>query len=48
MNATSGNESYAGLAEGVDEAGNLLLRLDGGRLITLTAGDVTLGGADQS
>ena len=28
--------------------GNLLLRLDDGRLITLTAGDVTLGGADQS
>ncbi len=48
VKATSGNETYAGLAEGVDDAGNLLLRLDGGRLITLTAGDVTLGGADQS
>jgi hypothetical protein len=26
----------------VDEVGNLLLRLDDGQLITLTAGDVTL------
>ena len=48
VNATSGNDSYAGLAEGVDDSGNLLLRLDDGRLITLTAGDVTLSGASQS
>ena len=48
VEATSGNETYSGLAEDVDDNGNLLLRLDGGRLITLTAGDVTLGGADQS
>jgi BirA family biotin operon repressor/biotin-[acetyl-CoA-carboxylase] ligase len=33
-----------GVAEGVDGLGNLLLRLDDGRLITLTAGDVTLAG----
>lgn len=35
-------ESHTGLAEDVDEVGNLLLRLDDGQLITLTAGDVTL------
>jgi biotin-(acetyl-CoA carboxylase) ligase len=34
-----------GLAEGVDNLGNLLLRLDDGRLVTLTAGDVTLAGS---
>ncbi len=32
----------AGLAEDVDDQGNLLLRLDGGQLVTLTSGDVTL------
>ena len=42
VNATSGNDAWAGLAEGVDDTGNLLLRLDDGRRITLTAGDVTL------
>ncbi len=31
-----------GLAEGVDDLGNLLLRLGDGQLMTLTAGDVTL------
>ena len=36
-----------GLAEGVDDLGNLLLRLDGGRLLTLTAGDVTLAISDE-
>ena len=35
-------ESHTGLAEDVDRVGNLLLRLDDGQLITLTAGDVTL------
>ncbi|HZA25475.1 MAG TPA: biotin--[acetyl-CoA-carboxylase] ligase [Dehalococcoidia bacterium] len=35
-------ESHTGLAEDVDEVGNLLLRVDDGELITLTAGDVTL------
>ena len=48
VRAISGNEVYDGLAEGVDDTGNLLLRLDDGRLITLTSGDVTLGGASQS
>ena len=48
VKATYGHETYDGLAEDVDETGNLLLRLDDGRLITLTAGDVTLGGASQS
>ena len=41
------NESYVGLAEGVDSTGNLQLRLDGGRLVTLTAGDVTLQQRDS-
>jgi BirA family biotin operon repressor/biotin-[acetyl-CoA-carboxylase] ligase len=40
------NESYVGLAEGVDQTGNLQLRLDDGYLITLTAGDVTLQRTD--
>ena len=44
LQATSGNDRYDGYAEGVDDTGNLLLRLDDGRLITLTAGDVTLSG----
>ena len=43
VTAVSGTESNTGFAEGVDEIGNLLLRLDDGRLITLTSGDVTLG-----
>ena len=34
--------SNAGLAEDVDEHGNLLLRADDGQLLTLTAGDITL------
>ena len=45
VEARWGQESYIGLAEGVDELGNLQLRLDGGRLITLTAGDVSLHGS---
>ena len=36
------NESYVGLAEGIDALGNLQLRLDDGQLLTMTAGDVTL------
>ena len=47
VTATSGGDAWTGLAEGVDDTGNLLLRLDDGQLITLTAGDVTLGGAEQ-
>ena len=35
-------ESQTGIAEGVDDLGNLQLRLDDGRLVTLTTGDVTL------
>ena len=35
-------ESWVGQAEGVDGTGNLLLRLDDGRLVTMTVGDVTL------
>ena len=46
--AFAGNERHHGLAEDVDEAGNLLLRLDDGRLMTLTAGDVTLSDAGRS
>ena len=38
------DETWVGMAEGVDDAGNLLLRLDDGNLVTLTAGDVTLHG----
>ena len=48
VEATFGKETYAGIAEDVDDTGNLLLRLDDGRLITLTAGDVTLSGTGQS
>jgi len=36
------NETYAGVAEGIDELGNLQLRLEDGQLATMTAGDVTL------
>ena len=46
VTASVGGESQAGIAEGlaesVDDLGNLELRLDDGRLITLTTGDVTL------
>jgi BirA family biotin operon repressor/biotin-[acetyl-CoA-carboxylase] ligase len=38
-------ESWVGQAEQVDLTGNLLLRLDDGRLVTLTTGDVTLRGS---
>ena len=42
VTATFRDEKVSGEAAGVDEMGNLLLRTDGGELITLTAGDVTL------
>ena len=42
VDATWGYDSYSGVAEGIDEVGNLLLRQDDGQLVTLTAGDVTL------
>jgi BirA family biotin operon repressor/biotin-[acetyl-CoA-carboxylase] ligase len=38
------DETWVGQAEQVDEMGNLLLRLDDGNLVTMTAGDVTLHG----
>ena len=47
VQATFGGDSYSGLAEGVDDAGNLLLRLDDGTVVTLTAGDVSLSSATQ-
>ena len=40
--AHGSNASYTGLAEDVDELGNLQLRLDSGQMVTLTAGDVSL------
>ena len=48
VEATFGKDSYAGLAEGVDDIGNLLLRLDDGAIVTLTAGDVTLSGTRET
>ena len=46
VTVVSGGETWAGLAEDVDATGNLLLRTDGGGLVTLSAGDVTIGGAN--
>ncbi|PKB80100.1 MAG: biotin--[acetyl-CoA-carboxylase] ligase [SAR202 cluster bacterium Io17-Chloro-G9] len=40
--ATWRNEAYTGVAEGIDQLGNLQLRLEDGQLMTLTAGDVSL------
>jgi biotin-(acetyl-CoA carboxylase) ligase len=34
--------SNGGVAEDIDEHGNLMLRTDEGQLLTLTAGDITL------
>jgi len=45
LDATWGEDSFTGVAEGTDAMGNLLLRLDDGSLLTLTAGDVTLSGS---
>lgn len=42
IQATWRNEVFTGLAEGIDNLGNLQLRLGDGQLMTLTAGDVTL------
>lgn len=47
VQATFGGDSYPGLAEGVDDTGNLLLRLDDGTIVTLTSGDVSLSSATQ-
>ncbi len=43
VEVTWGKDRITGLAEDVDDLGNLMLRRDDGRLVTLTAGDVTLG-----
>lgn len=45
VTATFRDERFEGEAVGVDETGNLLLRLHSGELMTLTAGDVTLSGS---
>lgn len=42
---TPGDRSYGGLAEDIDELGNLQVRLDDGQLVTVTSGDVTLNPA---
>ena len=42
IQATWRQETYTGVAEGIDNLGNLLLRLEDGQLMTLTAGDVSL------
>ncbi len=42
IEATWRNEVFTGLAEGIDNLGNLQLRLADGELMTLTAGDVSL------
>lgn len=44
VTASFRDERFDGEAVGVDQVGNLLLRLDSGETMTLTAGDVTLGG----
>ena len=46
VTATFRDERFEGEAVGVDETGNLLLRLHSGELMTLTAGDVTLSGSN--
>ena len=45
VTATFRDERLDGVATGVDDTGNLLLRLDSGEVKTLTAGDVTLSGS---
>ena len=45
VTVTSGNEIFTGEALDVDETGNLLLKRDDEEVVTLTAGDVSLGGA---
>lgn len=42
VTVTHHGESDTGLAEDIDEHGNLLLRTDSGDLLTLTSGDITL------
>ena len=47
VEATFHDEAISGDAEDVDEQGNLLIRIDSGQVITLTAGDVTLSAAQR-
>ena len=42
VTVTHHDTAHTGLAEDIDERGNLLLRTDAGQLLTLTAGDITL------
>ena len=46
VTATFRDERFEGEAVGVDETGNLLLRLQSGEIKILTAGDVTLSGSN--
>ncbi len=45
VTVTHHGATETGLAEAIDEHGNLLLRTDAGELLTLTAGDITLRAA---
>ncbi len=45
VTVTHHGSSDTGLAEDIDDHGNLLLRTDAGELLTLTAGDITLRAA---
>ena len=42
VTVTHHGDAHEGLAEDIDDTGNLLLRRDDGDLLTLTAGDITL------
>ncbi len=42
VTVTHHGQTTVGIAEDVDDSGNLLLRTDDGALLTLTAGDITL------
>ena len=46
VTVTHHGETDTGVAEDIDEHGNLLLRTDTGELLTLTAGDITLRAAE--
>ena len=46
VTVTFRDDRFEGEAVGVDETGNLLLRLSSGEVMTLTAGDVTLSGSN--
>ncbi len=48
VTVTHHDAASAGLAEDVDEMGNLILRTDDGGLLTLTAGDITLRTNDKA